>query len=257
MAAGLIRLLFRLLCRVTDRVVLAKRSVAGDFPADPAPLLVQNFTPVASLQQGLQDESACGKDDGTLTAIHLGLISVNRGWPQLVDSVRLAGIEQLRVHVIGHFHDQSADSFHQAVQAADLSDTFDVDDWMPFEEAFRCLTNADIGLVLFQPGIQNHVYALPHKLFDYMLAGLPVIVPDFAEEVSGIVREAECGLLVDPSNPREIAEALRLLASDADLRRRLGQNGRRAVLEKYNWEAEAQKLIPMYRDQSTRLSRAA
>jgi glycosyltransferase involved in cell wall biosynthesis len=79
-----------------------------------------------------------------------------------------------------------------------------------------------------------------------MMAGLPVVAPSFAEEVAYIVRETECGLLVDPSNPDEIAEVLDQLARDASLRRRLGENGRRAVLEKYNWEAEAGRLIQMY-----------
>ena len=72
-----------------------------------------------------------------------------------------------------------------------------------------------------------------------MLAGLPVIVPDFGAVVAGIVRDADCGLLVDPSDSRAVANALGTLARSPDERRRMGDNGRRSVLEKYNWEAEA------------------
>jgi glycosyltransferase involved in cell wall biosynthesis len=83
-------------------------------------------------------------------------------------------------------------------------------------------------------------------MFDYMLAGLPVIAPNFAQEVVEIIKEADCGILIDPLNPDEIAQALDRLATDPQERQRLGRNGRRAVLDKYNWEAEFQKLLEMY-----------
>jgi glycosyltransferase involved in cell wall biosynthesis len=121
-----------------------------------------------------------------------------------------------------------------------------VEEWMPFAQAYERILASHIGLVLFQPGIQNHVYALPHKMFDYMLAGLPVIAPAFALEVAPIIKEADCGILIDPSDPEQIANALDRLVVNAQERKRLGENGRRAVLEQYNWEAEAEKLVNMY-----------
>jgi len=117
---------------------------------------------------------------------------------------------------------------------------------MAAADAFREVEQADIGLVMFQPGFRSHTDSLPHKLFDYMLAGLPVIVPDFGVEVANIVRDAGCGVLVDPSDSRAVANALGRLAADAEERRRMGDNGRRSVLEKYNWEAEARRLVGMY-----------
>ena len=61
------------------------------------------------------------------------------------------------------------------------------------------------------------------------------------------MRETEAGLIVDVSDPAAIAEAFDRLANDPELRRRLGENGRKAVLETYNWGAEAERLIAFYR----------
>jgi glycosyltransferase involved in cell wall biosynthesis len=94
----------------------------------------------------------------------------------------------------------------------------------------------------------NFFYAFPHKLFDYMLAGLPVIIPYFAREIAPIVNEEECGILVDTSKAKAIAEAISQLINEPSERMRLGNNGHRAVIKKYNWEREAKKLVDMYLD---------
>jgi glycosyltransferase involved in cell wall biosynthesis len=181
----------------------------------------------------------------TLTLIHVGLISRLRGWPQL-----LAAMAQLptpaRLHVIGTFNDGSEADFQAEVARLGLAEQVQHHSWMPFDAMMTACRAADIGLVLFQPGTQNHVFASPHKLFDYWLAGLPVIAPDFAVEVRAFMEDAQGGMLVDPSDPAAIARATAALADPA-LRRTLGQAGRAAVLARYNWEAEAAKLITMYR----------
>jgi glycosyltransferase involved in cell wall biosynthesis len=87
---------------------------------------------------------------------------------------------------------------------------------------------------------------MPHKLFDYMRESKPVIVPGFSLEVERIVRESECGLLVDVTNPQAIADAALQLLRDPELSARLGANGRNAVEEKYNWQAEEKVLLEAF-----------
>lgn len=154
----------------------------------------------------------------------------------------------LDIHIVGTFNDGTQAEFEERVRELGLQDRVLVEDWMPFEQAWARIRASHIGLVLFQPGIRNHVYALPHKMFDYMLAGIPVIAPAFAEQVAEIITEVDCGILLDPSSPQQVAAALERLVNDEEERKRLGRNGRRAVLERYNWEAEAEKLIGMYQE---------
>lgn len=250
---GLMRAVFWLLSHFTDHLVFAKRTLAPDFVGfEHKQLLVQNFTPLA-YKDGVSDkaeELAESLDDPQrpVTAIHLGLMARSRGWPELLQALDLVQFPDLRLHIVGAFSDGSQAEWARALEASGFVEDVVQDEWMPFEQAYQCLLAADIGLILFQPGIQNHVFALPHKLFDYMMAELPVIAPAFAQEVGPIVQEADCGLLVDPSDPEDIARALDFLAANPAERRRLGQNGRRAVLERYNWEAEVAHLINLYKE---------
>lgn len=100
------------------------------------------------------------------------------------------------------------------------------------------------GLVTFLP-LPNHVDAQPNKMFEYMSAGVPVIASDFPLWRE-IILGNECGLCVDPLDPTAIAGAIDRLVMNPDLALRMGENGRAAVLEKYNWSIEEGKLMDFY-----------
>jgi glycosyltransferase involved in cell wall biosynthesis len=86
---------------------------------------------------------------------------------------------------------------------------------------------------------------LPNKLFDYMLVGLPVIASNFPL-YREVVEPDRCGLIVDPSKPEEIARAMEYLIDHPDEAREMGERGRKAVLEKYNWDKESERLLQIY-----------
>lgn len=102
------------------------------------------------------------------------------------------------------------------------------------------------GLVLLHPE-DNYINAQPVKLFEYMSAGIPVIASNF-HLWQEIILSNQCGLCVDPLNPKEIAKAIQYLLEHQKEAQKLGENGREAVLEKYNWEKESEKLLKIYRD---------
>lgn len=100
------------------------------------------------------------------------------------------------------------------------------------------------GLVVLRPTI-NYLNALPVKMFEYMSAGVPVIASNFPlwEE---IIKREKCGICVDALNPEEIATAIRFIIEHQEEAEQLGKNGRRAVIERYNWGIEEAKLKQLY-----------
>ncbi len=102
------------------------------------------------------------------------------------------------------------------------------------------------GLVILHP-LQNFKESLPIKMFEYMSAGIPVIASDFTLW-SSIINESGSGLVVDPLDPEAIAEQIDALLSDPGLAQRMGQSGRKAVEERYNWKNEEKKLLAFYHD---------
>jgi glycosyltransferase involved in cell wall biosynthesis len=121
---------------------------------------------------------------------------------------------------------------------------FRVVPWEPPLRVYERLAQADIGLACLHP-LPRYIDARPVKLFEYMAAGIPVIASDFAG-YRRIIEEANCGLVVDPLDPDQLAEAIRFLLDSPEERMRLGRNGRKAVEERYNWRSEEEKLLELY-----------
>jgi glycosyltransferase involved in cell wall biosynthesis len=108
----------------------------------------------------------------------------------------------------------------------------------------RVMARAVAGLVTLHP-VVNYLEALPVKMFEYMAAGIPVIASRFPL-FRDIIEGGQCGLCVDPFDPKAIAAAIDYLVENPDLAKLMGENGRKAVLEKYNWAAQAVKLTDFY-----------
>jgi glycosyltransferase involved in cell wall biosynthesis len=106
------------------------------------------------------------------------------------------------------------------------------------------LGTVSVGLVVLHPE-KSFVSSQPTKLFEYMAAGIPVVASDFPLWRS-IIDAADCGLLVDPLDVKSIATAIESLIANPERARTMGEQGRRAVQEHFNWANEEQTLLSFY-----------
>ena len=236
------RAALRLFCRLTgaaaDAVVVAKDGLADDFAAPGRTVAVRNYALPATVAPRRHG-------GGPLRLAHAGALGRARGWPQMLEVLALCP-PNTTLRLIGRFTDGSEAEFAARAAALGVEARIERLPWLPHADALARLAECDIGLVLFQPGEENHRLALPHKLFDCMLAGLPVVAPAFAEEVAAVVREAGCGVLVDSADPGAIAAAIAALA-EPERRAALGEAGRCAALGRFGWAGEAARLAALYR----------
>ncbi|NLX90387.1 MAG: glycosyltransferase family 4 protein [Firmicutes bacterium] len=83
------------------------------------------------------------------------------------------------------------------------------------------------------------------KLFEFMEAKLPVICTDYLLWKE-IINEYKCGICVNPDNVAEIKEAIEYIINNPKEAEQMGENGRRAVLEKFNWGTQEKVLLEIY-----------
>ena len=227
----------RLVAHRADAVVVAKEGLDGAFGGPARCTKVRNYGADAGIAPRRHAE-------GPLRLLHLGALGGSRGaFTMLRVLAELPA--STRLVLVGRFTDDSEPAFNVMADALGVADRIERHGWLPQREALEQAARCDIAFVLFQPGVENHRLALPHKLFDAMLCGLAVIVPDFAEEVAAVVAEAGCGIALDTSDVGRIAAVVRRLADPA-LRARMGEAGRAAALTRFGWQGEAARLVALY-----------
>jgi len=108
------------------------------------------------------------------------------------------------------------------------------------------LSESKMGLVTLHPTI-NYIDALPVKMFEYMLAGIPVIASDFPI-LKEIIEQEKCGVCVNPLDSKEIGQAIEYIVTHDNVAKQMGMNGKKAIIQKYNWGREEKKLHDVYKE---------
>jgi glycosyltransferase involved in cell wall biosynthesis len=116
---------------------------------------------------------------------------------------------------------------------------------VPQPEVAAHLARASVGWLPRDPTVENNLLAWPNKLVEYMIVGLPVVASDLPLQAA-VVREAQCGLVVEAMSPSAHAEAICQLLDNPARARQLGANGKAAAESRYTWESESLKLQRLY-----------
>lgn len=116
---------------------------------------------------------------------------------------------------------------------------------LPHTAMPAALASAHVGVAPFDLGAHKPLalgfYWSPLKMFEYMASGLPVVAPA-AARIPELVAHKREGVLYDPADEHGLASALEELASDGQLRTRLGAAARERALREYSWEAHCRAL---------------
>ena len=116
---------------------------------------------------------------------------------------------------------------------------------IPHEEVIDRTLNADLLFALYDPAVPINKYASPNKLFEAMMCGKPILVSNGTSMVD-IVRKYNCGIVVNCRDVNEIQNAIIKLKNNSQLCKQLGESGRRAYEEEYNWEIMEERLLKLY-----------
>jgi len=119
--------------------------------------------------------------------------------------------------------------------------------WGPedYPELPQWLAAMDVGLCMYHPGPSD--FGSPLKLFDYMACGRAIVASDI-EVVEEITGDCNCALLVQPDNPKKLAEGIIQLIEYPEKRRIMGANGRSFADERFDRLKITKYLINVFKD---------
>lgn len=117
---------------------------------------------------------------------------------------------------------------------------------VPLSQLPSYTASADIGVQPIENTCLNHYTTDSNKLFEYLIAGLPVVATDFPE-IRRIVRSNNVGLLVPANDSSSLAAALSQLVTDIELRKSFATNAR-STARTLNWEEQENRLVELYKN---------
>jgi glycosyltransferase involved in cell wall biosynthesis len=236
--AHIVDALERASARLFDGVVAATPKIATRFP-HPNVVIVQNFPAEGELTPAVAPRPY---EQREAIVAYVGHVSRIRGVSEMLDGIhRLSPDLQARLVIAGEFRPPALLEDMRRQPGADRASFLG---WQSRDQVALILSQARVGLLLFHP-VPNHIEAQPNKLFEYMAAGLPIIASDFPlwrEQIEGI----RCGIVVDPLDAVQLADALRWLLEHPGEARQMGERGRAAASTKYAWDGQFRKLLQLY-----------
>lgn len=175
--------------------------------------------------------------------LYQGMFAKGRGIELILDAVRMRDKINFAVVFMGYGALQST------IDAAALSCRgIYVHPAVPSDELLNYTRCADFGISLIERTCLSYYYCMPNKLFEFMAAGLPVIVSNM-QEMSKLVRENKVGIVVLENNVDSLNAAIDLIFAEEskDLRDRVIQTA-----NSYSWEVQEKKMQMAYSELKTK-----
>ncbi len=178
----------------------------------------------------------------------LGFVGFVRDWHGLDAVIAAMAVEpvgpDLRLVVVGDGPARAA--LEQQAAALGLTERVTFTGLQPREAIPGMVAGFDIAL---QPLVVS--YASPLKIFEYMAAGRAIVAPD-QPNIREVLRDGETAVLFDPAESGAMWRAIRHLAGDAALRRRLGEAARAEIARRdYTWRGNAARVVAWARGEAT------
>lgn len=231
----------RILLRGTP-VIFAEHSYCKDYP------WVKNFEtilnlPLANQLLGLGNSSILVDD---FSIGYMGGVSNARGSLTTIEALKILqdGGMAPRFECVGPMSDTHSNAILKKCDEYNLNNVT-LHGYLPAAKGWQVVGKCCVGLALLHP-IPNYYESYPTKIFEYMAMGLPVIASNFPLYRS-IIEENNCGMCVNPLDPKAIAAAIEWLIKHPSEAKMMGQRGRKAVEQIYNWDVESAKLVNFYK----------
>lgn len=224
-----INLLEELLSKQANMLITVSEKVQNTFRLRP-----KNYEVIMNLSEEYNLKKPRSKE-GLLTLVYTGLICKDQGLESVTAAIKdLKGVQLV---LAGRIADKQL--LDKMLKLSNVK----YKGLLLRRDSLKLEASSDVMVVLYDLQYRKNKLSSPNKVFEAMMCGIPLIT-NMEQEV--VDKEVGCGIIVDYDDITQLKEAIILLRDNAELRKKLGQNGRKAFLEKYNWNRMEEKLYEIY-----------
>lgn len=171
--------------------------------------------------------------------VHRGIKVVIKAVPEIVKH-----ISSFKLVLVGQ--GRNIDDLQNLANRLNIANYISFEGWQPPSYLPSYIKASDVCLIPHLKTVHTD-NTIPHKLFHYMLLEKPVVATN-CNPIKRIVEETKCGLIYENKNSQQLAKAVIKLYYSESLRQQMGANGKKAVMEKYNWEKTSRNIVNLYKE---------
>jgi glycosyltransferase involved in cell wall biosynthesis len=207
-------------------------------------ILLRNLSPYQPAISSNKLRQRLCIDSHTRIALYQGYLSRDRGLGIIIQAAHFLAPNTMIV-LMGKGEDQA--DLQTLIEQEGVAECVKILPAVPYAELLNWTASADVGLIIYRAASPNVPMMLPNKLFEYLMAGVPVLASPL-EAVVEIVEAYDVGRIVTSQQPEEIGQAINNLLADEEARAHMRTNALAASLHHLSWEKESEKLIQLYQD---------
>lgn len=181
------------------------------------------------------------KNKSDMDILYVGVLAPIRGIDLMINTI--CDIEGCRL-IIGGIGPEK----NNIVKLSERCRNVQYIGWLnTYQEVIETTIKSDILFRFSDPKVPKTKYESPNKLFEAMMCSKPIIVSD-GSSMANIVRKENCGLVISYGSINDIKNAILTLKNDTQLRKSLGENGRKAYDSKYSWNIMESRILSTYKN---------
>jgi glycosyltransferase involved in cell wall biosynthesis len=210
--------------------------------------VVRNIPPYKVVQKSDRLKQYLGLSPETRIALYHGSLQRNRGLDKLVRAAAFLE-ENVTIVLMGNGYGTTKEELAQLVITEGVADRVKFVPPTPlYEDLLDWTVSADIGLILYTASYSLAVkLILPNKLFEYIMAGVPVLATQL-DAVEEIIRIYDVGRIIPSVEPKDIGAAINAMLADREDLARMSHNALSAARRDLHWEKESSQVIHLYRN---------
>ena len=238
----------RMCCNACDHLVVIidafKKHLVKNIglPADKI-TVVMNTVDLEDLENTELDKEILEQNTNKFNIVYTGGFIRDRGLDVPIKAMKTIVKKIPNAHLILIGARKDTKELEKLCHKLGLSKHVTIVHWVDFDivRTYISLANVCLDITTASPIL----FPASNKKFIYMAMGKPVVVSDCGT-LGGFVRAMKCGLVFPIGDHERLSDAIIKLNDDRELSKQLGEKGRKAVKDRYNWTIDGERLCSIY-----------
>lgn len=216
-----------------------------EYGADSNKIVVVTNSEDESFRQQPLEPSIYKDYAGKFVVTYTGGIGPHRGVDTAIEAMQFLKNRPVELVIAGFGNEAVMNNLYQLALKHDVTSQVHFLGKQPFSRFYSLMHFADVNLIPHK-STPHTDHTVPHKLFQGMMAGKPLLVSSSAP-LKRIIESTNAGLVFRAGDARNLSEKILLLLENKSLRNQLGENGYKATTAGgMNWETEKKFLLELY-----------